>query len=837
MSNDKILSIIIQAKDQAGGVFAKLSAEVDATSTKLAKVGETMVNTGRKLDNVGSDLTKTFTLPIVALGTASTKMAMDFQQSMTYVRTDAGDTQDDIDQLSQSVLDLAKKSQFSPDELANGLYHLASLGLRGADAINALNTAQQMASVGGANLEDTSTALGAALVTGIKGVQNYGEAAGTMDAIIGAGNMRMEDLVQALGTGVLPAFKGAGLSLTEFGAALATLTDNGMNASEASTRLRMSISMMQAPSGPASDALAALGMTANQVGMDMQTKGLIPALQDLKTHLISTYGTTAEGKQKIAQALAEMFGGGRSSAAIETLLDQLDRVSSKEGQISSQSGEFANKVAEQQQTAAAKMKVAWSGIQADLITLGGELLPRVAGAATTLANDVDKLIKRWDELSPVEKKIVEDLALFLAVSGPVLSTIGKMSTGIGAVVKVGGGLTGLFTKLLSGTVITGEAGAAVGAMGAEAGAATGMLGGLAAILTGPVGLAIIGTVLVAGGAYLAYKHFAEQGVQPVIQKTDELHELAKKYNVTLTTVGTTVGLVELAEKRRSDAQQTVAATQSAVTQANDAYKHSQDTVKQATDDVKAAQDKVTQALDTYGKNSPQYQTASQQLADKQQALYLQELNTWGVTVQQKTADDDLTAAQRILKGTTSDLAGIQNALNGGLASGNKIIADFGPTALAQVPSIVTLQNTISGVVTSFKNMTTTIQGGSALTVSTLQGVGSTINRIQGQSNTLNASLQNASNRSLQGGAVSLQGGGFASGGFTGIGGTNDVAGIVHKGEFVIPRSQVNQQTGQPTLGSTFNLYGNVNLGSADAVDRFFERLNAQQEMASYGVGV
>lgn len=57
-------------------------------------------------------------------------------------------------------------------------------------------------------------------------------------------------------------------------------------------------------------------------------------------------------------------------------------------------------------------------------------------------------------------------------------------------------------------------------------------------------------------------------------------------------------------------------------------------------------------------------------------------------------------------------------------------------------------------------------------------------------------------------------GGFASGGFTGRGNPDDVAGVVHKGEYVIPADQVNQNTGLPKAGGnttvqnfTINLSG------------------------------
>ncbi|MDV6295181.1 hypothetical protein [Rhodococcus aetherivorans] len=51
------------------------------------------------------------------------------------------------------------------------------------------------------------------------------------------------------------------------------------------------------------------------------------------------------------------------------------------------------------------------------------------------------------------------------------------------------------------------------------------------------------------------------------------------------------------------------------------------------------------------------------------------------------------------------------------------------------------------------------------------------------------------------------GGGFATGGFTGRGGVNEVAGAVHKGEYVLPHDLVNQSTGQPDLGKVFSEFG------------------------------
>lgn len=51
---------------------------------------------------------------------------------------------------------------------------------------------------------------------------------------------------------------------------------------------------------------------------------------------------------------------------------------------------------------------------------------------------------------------------------------------------------------------------------------------------------------------------------------------------------------------------------------------------------------------------------------------------------------------------------------------------------------------------------------------------------------------------------------FSVGGYTGNGNDNEVAGIVHKGEYVLPQDMVNQNTGMPkTMGQTFNITVNA----------------------------
>lgn len=78
---------------------------------------------------------------------------------------------------------------------------------------------------------------------------------------------------------------------------------------------------------------------------------------------------------------------------------------------------------------------------------------------------------------------------------------------------------------------------------------------------------------------------------------------------------------------------------------------------------------------------------------------------------------------------------------------------------------------------------------------------------------------------------------FATGGFTGRGGKYEPAGIVHKGEYVVPKSMVNQATGLPEMGGSSTEYNISNITISSEVDgeRWLRRLTNNQEIVSAGL--
>ena len=720
LGNTSEMNIRVTSTNDAGPGLAEAGAQVEAVDKKAASLGSTFKSVGSEMSAIGGKLTSTVTLPIVGIGAAAVKMGTDFQQQMELVRTQAGASQQEVDSLTNSVLELAKNSAQGPTELATGLYHLESLGLRGAAAMNALTTASQMAAVGNANLEDTTSALGAALVTGIKGTENMSEAAGTLDATIGAGNMRMEDLVNALGSGILPAAKNFGLSLTDVGAALATLTDNGMAADEAATRLRMTFSLMAAPTDKATSALAEIGMTSDEMANKMRNGGLVSAIQDLKTHLEDS-GKTAVQQ---AQIMSDAFGGGRSSAAIMTLVQQVDRLGSKYTQIGDQSGQFADKVAATQETAAYRFHNAWAKVQADLIQLGGALMPAVADAASWLADKVTAISDAFGSLDPTTQKMIITFAGLAAAVGPMLMVFGSLASSVGSIMKLGEALGFL-----------GEAGGAAGAVGS--------LGGLAAL--GPVMLALAPLIALVG--YNLHQTAVEQKAND--DATANATAIIDKFGASqsLTTIFTNAHNTAIANQKTATTN---------LKTAQDQLAPSNQTLTKAQNDLNTAQSNVNLALQKYGQNSPQYKAATDKLTTAQSNYEQAVHDASDKTLTLMDSQYKLKTANDILRQATQNLNGWLTDQNKDLGDITNTIAQMGPTSDLQVKSIANLGANIANVVTTFKNAQGELQAGIASDIGNFQGLGSTIDKLQSAAGNLQ---KTASGSTLQVGSsgTGLQG--------------------------------------------------------------------------------
>ena len=419
-STERVIRIVL-AGDSAGAVRA--FAETDAAATRTEGKLERMKTVGAGMSSVGRSMA-TMAVRLVALGAVSVKAAMGFQSSMEMIHTQAGASQAEVVRMSKSMQTLSPQVATGPSQLADSLYHVESAGFRGAQALNLVRTAAMAAKVGNASLADTTTALTAAVFSGIQGAKNYSQAMGLLNATVGAGDMKMQDLNEAFAGPMLATVKGYGLSLKDVGASLATFGDLNIKGAEAATQLRMAVQYMARPAATAGPLLARLGLNTNSFAQAMAHGGLMPALE-LLHHRLAAAGV--QGNQ-MANVIGQLFTK-RGAAGVTILENSLGKLQSKYGAVSAGTNKLGADFAATSHTAAFQFAKLKATADVALIGVGNAILPIVTRFLPMLAKGITTVAGIFTRLPGSVKT---GIVAFLAIGGPILMFIGNLIGAIGA---------------------------------------------------------------------------------------------------------------------------------------------------------------------------------------------------------------------------------------------------------------------------------------------------------------------------------------------------------------------------------------------------------------------
>jgi TP901 family phage tail tape measure protein len=419
--SDRVVRLIIVADNEAA-VKALRNTEKAAES-----FGDKAEKIGSKISGLGSKLSA-ISVPLIAVGGYAIKSAMDFQTSMTQLQTQAGASAGEVKHLESSVLKLGPKVAEGPKELAEALYPIRSNGIKGAQAMQALTAAAKGAQVSGAGLTEVSDAMASAMGAQMKDVKSAGDAMGIMNGIVGLGKMHLAELTEAMKSGVLPTAKAAGLGLRDLGAALDSMTRQGVPASVEATRLKTNLSQFQAPSAKAIKALKEIGIGQHSLAEDMRKpNGLVTALSDLRTHL--------EGLSKVQQGqiLGEAFGGARGSSNVIGLLNALPSMTGIRSQLQGAGESQLNSAMKaREKDASFQMDKVVAAGKTALVELGKVLIPIVIPALVKFGKIIVGLLHSFTKLPGSVKTVVVVLGMVMAVMGPMLIVVGKLISAVGA---------------------------------------------------------------------------------------------------------------------------------------------------------------------------------------------------------------------------------------------------------------------------------------------------------------------------------------------------------------------------------------------------------------------
>lgn len=234
----KPIEILINAKDNASGVFSSLQAKVATVGAAIA------------------------TYFGVSAFSNVVKGAADFEQGMSRVQAATGASADEMARLRGAAEDAGASTKFTSTEAAGALENLAKAGLSANDSIAALPAVLNLAQAGDIGLAEASeTVTKAVMGMGLA----FTDAARVADVLaLGANatNTSVSGLAQALSYAA-PVAQSAGVSLEGTVAIMGKLADAGIDASRSGTAVSNMLAQFSDPASAFKTALADAGITTN----------------------------------------------------------------------------------------------------------------------------------------------------------------------------------------------------------------------------------------------------------------------------------------------------------------------------------------------------------------------------------------------------------------------------------------------------------------------------------------------------------------------------------------------------------------------------------------------
>jgi TP901 family phage tail tape measure protein len=413
-----------------------LARQADTLSNRMNAVGGAFQSAGRQISAVGSTMTRRVTLPIVGAGVAAVKTAMDFETSFAQIEGLVGVTGDELDVLRQAAVELGPAFGKSAGEAGQALFFITSAGLRGQEAIDVLESSLKASASG---LGDVATI--ADLATSV--MNAYGsetvsasQATDILTAAVREGKLQPDELAGSMGR-VLPIASAMGISFEEVGAAFASMSRTGTNASEAATQLRGIMTSLLKPSVQAEEALAEMGLSSAGLREQIQDEGLLSVLETL-TAAFADNETGAEA----------VFGNVRALSGVMDLMgSNVEGTRQIFANMADTTGILDSAFDSVSDTGAFKFSQTMAELKAVLLEVGQIVGP----FAQQLVESFKGVLETFRELSPEQQEQVVRFFAIAAAVGPVLIIMGKLITAVGSLIKgavlLGKGLLFLATPM------------------------------------------------------------------------------------------------------------------------------------------------------------------------------------------------------------------------------------------------------------------------------------------------------------------------------------------------------------------------------------------------------
>ncbi|WP_428828483.1 phage tail tape measure protein [Bacillus altitudinis] len=422
-----------------GEIVARLTLESSQFSAGVSQAENQMQQMGNSAKSLSTQMGLIQTAALAVGGAVvagigvSVKTAADFEQAMSKVQSISGATGQDFQDLQNIAMKLGETTKFTATEAAQGLQYLAMAGFSVKDQVGSLPAVLNMAAAASVDM-GTSADIVSNIMTGF-GIASE-DSTYAVDVLVKTMTTANTDLLQ-LGDAmkyVAPVSTALGFSFEETAAAVAKMSDAGIQGSMAGTALRAGMLRLANPVGRAAKVMQAYGIEVETAD------GKMKSLPDIIDHLNSKFGDLGQAEK--TAAIASLVGTEAASGFVSLLAVGSDEIR-RYTKALEESGGTADRVAKTQMDnlkgSFEELKSALEGVG---IKLGNEFLPHIR----SIVDQGTKLVGVFSKVNP------SVVATGLAMAG----TSAAIALTAASAVKLGFALRGLFAAMgPAGWIITG----------------------------------------------------------------------------------------------------------------------------------------------------------------------------------------------------------------------------------------------------------------------------------------------------------------------------------------------------------------------------------------------
>lgn len=596
----------------------------------MTNFGNTLQSVGGKMTGLGNTMTVGVTAPIVAGVGAVVKSAMSWESAFAGVKKTNDEVVDSNGNVVYSYADLESglrgltaQLPASHEEIAGVAEAAGQLGIKSQDVVSFTKTMIDMGESTNLSAEDAASAIAKiANITGLTSdeYQRFGSsvvALGNNFATTESDIVSMANRLAASGTL-------AGLTNQEILGLATAMSSVGIEAEAGGTAMTQTLSAIESAVAAGGEDLQKFATVAGESAQEFADKWKnhpIEAIQDF----IRGLGKLDEKGESATMVLDDMqLSGVRQSNMLKSLALAADTMTGAvdlSNRAWSENTALTNEASTRYETTESKLRMLKNQVVDMAIDFGGPFVDALKNgleASKPLIQTLSDMAKKFNELSPAQQQHIMKWLAISAAAGPVLSILGKLTTGLGSMFKVFGSvnsgigkLVGKLAPMASG--LTGVGSAAGGAAGAASN-----FGGAVGLLSNPLGLVVGGAAALAGGLVV------------LANAKQHAREEAQKYGTTLS--GETKGALDQFGTAVTNAQIAMTNFETGAVQSADNVKTAvSDMMKQITDGASDTKTRIDELAQKYGFTDEQVAAAkakqdqivsnSQAMADQITSIY------------------------------------------------------------------------------------------------------------------------------------------------------------------------------------------------------------------------